>query len=276
MQKVILTADISSVAEALDPKVISYIAEGQTETFEAFDGYDLLSFDWYNVQEEGADPLQVLVYLDHEDLILMCENAVAKDRMTHLLPEGLPNEKALVAFFANLLKNDMAHLDTYEGEITDTEDEALANSRRDYLDKIVDYRRELLRLKRYYSQLSSVFEELVSNDNDLLSEDAVRRLTILSSRVNRFHNAVLNLRDYVTQMREAYQAQIDIEQNELMKIFTVLTAVFLPLTLLVGWYGMNFEGMPELHWAYSYPVFIGVSVLLSIGLIAYFKRRHWF
>ena len=52
--------------------------------------------------------------------------------------------------------------------------------------------------------------------------------------------------------------------------------IFLPLSLLVGWYGMNFQGMPELSWTYGYPAVIAVSVLLAVGLIVYFKRKHWF
>jgi magnesium transporter len=76
-------------------------------------------------------------------------------------------------------------------------------------------------------------------------------------------------------MREAYQAQIDLQQNELMRLFTVITALFLPLTLLVGWYGMNFQGMPELTWKYGYPAVIGLSVLISAGLILWFKWKHW-
>ena len=87
------------------------------------------------------------------------------------------------------------------------------------------YRKELLRLKRYYEQLDSALDNLTANANGLLSEEAVRRLTILANRTERFRNSVLNLRDYVTQMREAYQAQIDIEQNKLMKVFTVITSL---------------------------------------------------
>ena len=78
------------------------------------------------------------------------------------------------------------------------------------------------------------------------------------------------------QLVEAYQAQIDIEQNNLMKIFTVITAIFLPLTLMVGWYGMNFKYMYELDSVYRYPVFIICSIIVCIVLIIYFKKRHWF
>jgi magnesium transporter len=161
-----------------------------------------------------------------------------------------------------------------ETEITDTEDEMLSGVKKHYLGKIVEHRKELLRLKRYYEQLDSIFDELTANDNGLLSRDSVRRFRILDARVERCAGDVLNLREYVTQMREAYQSQIDIQQNELMKVFTVVTVIFLPLTLLVGWYGMNFR-MPELEWTYGYPVMIGICVALVVWLLVIFKKKKW-
>lgn len=76
-------------------------------------------------------------------------------------------------------------------------------------------------------------------------------------------------------MREAYQSQLAIQQNQLMKLFTVVTVVFLPLTLLTGWYGMNFVGMPELTWKYGYPVAIVVSVVIVVALLRHFKKKNW-
>ena len=61
-----------------------------------------------------------------------------------------------------------------------------------------------------------------------------------------------------------------------MRVFTVITAVFLPLSLLAGWYGMNFSNMPELQWKYGYPVFIVVSVAICVGLVVWFKKKKWF
>ena len=93
--------------------------------------------------------------------------------------------------------------------------------------------------------------------------------------MERYLNAVQSLRESVTQLREAYQSQLSIQQNDLMKIFTVVTAVFLPLTLLAGWYGMNFTGMPELQWKYGYPAVILVSVTIVAVLVIYFKKKKW-
>ena len=96
---------------------------------------------------------------------------------------------------------------------------------------------------------------------------------MFTSRVDRLNRNILNLRDYITQVREAYQSQQDIRLNEIMKLFTVITAIFLPLTLLVGWYGMNFKYMPELQWPYGYAIAIGISVFFVAGSIIYFKKK---
>ena len=144
-----------------------------------------------------------------------------------------------------------------------------------YLDRIIAWRQELLRLKRYYEQLDSIFDELAENDNSLLGKQNTRRFANLGNRMERYLNAVQSLRESVAQLREAYQSQLSIQQNDLMKIFTVVTAVFLPLTLLVGWYGMNFVGMPELHWKYGYPAVILVSVGIVAALVIYFKKKKW-
>ena len=81
------------------------------------------------------------------------------------------------------------------------------------------------------------------------------------------------LREYLAQVRETYQAQLDLKLNQIMKIFTVIAAVFLPLSLVVGWYGMNFSNMPELNWKYGYQGVIALSVLITLAILFYFKKR---
>ena len=97
----------------------------------------------------------------------------------------------------------------------------------------------------------------------------------LRNRTDRYLSAVKNLQEMVSQLREAYQSQLSIEQNDLMKIFTVVTVIFLPLSLLAGWYGMNFAYMPELHWTFGYPAVILLSAVVVCICLYFFKRRHF-
>ena len=73
------------------------------------------------------------------------------------------------------------------------------------------------------------------------------------------------LREYSLQISEAYQTQIDIRQNIVMKVLTTVTAIFLPLSLIAGWYGMNFKHMPELCWRYGYHYVFLLSIIVVIG-----------
>ena len=84
------------------------------------------------------------------------------------------------------------------------------------------------------------------------------------------------LREYGMQIRELFQAEIDIRQNRIMKILTIVTTIFLPLTLVAGWYGMNFVHMPALTWQYGYPAVIVVSVaVVLVCLWVMKKKKFW-
>ena len=276
MQKVLYTSQIEEYSKYLEANIINYLKDGQTETFESFQKFSLISFDWYDVHSEEISVSQIIIYIDHEDLFFFCEDLRSFKKVSTLISGEETNQKALYLFFVGLIKDDMKKLDTLEEEILDTEEAALSNRTLDYLHDIHEYRKELIRLKRYYEHLSTIFDNLIANDNNLFKDDGIRNFSIIGNRIDRFYKNVLNLRDYVTQMREACQAQLDLEQNNLMRTFTVITAVFLPLTLIVGWYGMNFINMPELTWQYGYLAVTILSVLVCAALLIFFKRKKWF
>ena len=277
MRKLMLLEQLNDVQPRMDEKVLGYLRQGKTETFEGFADFYLLAFDWYDVSSPETGTEKVLIYLDKEDLFFFCEGSRSLNRFREEPAEEADNESALYQFFANLLKSDTEELDAFEAAITEDEDGAvLQTGRYDYMSRIVGYRKELLRRKRYYEQLTAIFENLAADDERLLTRSAQRHFSNLQNRTDRFLRTVLSLREYITQMREAYQAQLDLQQNELMRLFTVITAVVLPLTLLAGWYGMNFQGMPELSWKYGYPAVIALGVLICTGLMLWFKKKGWF
>lgn len=239
-----------------------------------------LAFDWYDVQSEKKEDFKMLLYLDGKDLLVFCETSEAEEKANMILhtmtgEEGATNERLFYHFFSLLLKGDMDFLNNLEEEISNNEDKVLSGDKASYLKYITAWRQELLRLKRYYEQLNFIFDEMTVNDNQLFSEDGVRRLMTLRNRTDRYLSAVKNLQEMVSQLREAYQSQLAIEQNDLMKIFTVVTVIFLPLSLLAGWYGMNFSHIPELKWKYGYPLVILVSIVTVAALIWKFKKKKW-
>ena len=278
MYKVFSFTNTDEAAPYMDKKIL--IDEQITDSFECFKDCDILAFDWYDVQSEKKEDFKMLLYLDGKDLLVFCETSEAEEKANMILhtmtgEEGATNERLFYHFFSLLLKGDMDFLNNLEEEISNNEDKVLSGDKASYLKYITAWRQELLRLKRYYEQLNFIFDEMTVNDNQLFSEDGVRRLMTLRNRTDRYLSAVKNLQEMVSQLREAYQSQLAIEQNDLMKIFTVVTVIFLPLSLLAGWYGMNFSHIPELKWKYGYPLVILVSIVTVAALIWKFKKKKW-
>ena len=91
-----------------------------------------------------------------------------------------------------------------------------------------------------------------------IAPDAECGWDLFTRRVERLHGFVEQILEHLVQIREMYQTQVDIQQNRVMTLLTVVTTIFMPLTLITGWYGMNFSFMPELGWKYGYLGIISV------------------
>lgn len=283
MKKVFMFCEASLALEKIEIETLrknllnEHFLSQKTASFELYQNFDLCSFNWYDITSNDTDTYHILIYLDKQDFFVFCENQKIKDKMSSYMPNNdINNGDALHHFLFMLLEKDMDMISDLEDKIMDCEETFITKKTMNYMNQILEFRKELLRLKKYYTQLQAICDGLVANENQLLNENALMHINIMHNRVDRCMNSIMNLNDYVIQMRESYQSQIDLEQNSLMKFFTLITALFLPLTLMVGWYGMNFHYMPELDFPYSYPIFIIISLLIWIGLIIYFKKRKWF
>lgn len=254
---------------SLPAKAKVLLASDQPAFFEALPDCSVAAFPWDGGRE------RVAVCLGREALYVVCGGDSCMESVRRRMPGDVPPERALYGLLSAMLRDDMDALDELETQITDVEDDALQSIHSDCLRRIVHYRRTLLYLKRYYARLDALFDSLCANDNGLLTDDGVRRFSVLMERNRRLLDAAVHLRDYVTQMREAYQAQLDLEQNHLMKVFTVVTALSTPLTLIAGWYGMNFQHMPELAGRWSYPIVCAVGAAIVGALAALFHKKGW-
>lgn len=276
MQKLLLFDDASQVSAQMSAKTASLFPGRSIDSFIGVDNFNIIAFDWYNARGDKKTS-KIAIYMDEEDIFVFCESNEALEMLSKIIEEEtkaepLDNEQLLYHFFIRLLKNDAALLGEYELKIAETEDSLVSESENTSLGTITDYRKELLQLKKYYEQLSIIFDELTANENGLLSDKGVRFCTILGNRTDRLFSSTVDLRDYISQVLDVYQSQLDYKQNNLMKVFTVVTTIFLPLTLLVGWYGMNFK-MPEFESDYGYPIVIGVSVAIIASLLIFFRRK---
>ena len=141
--------------------------------------------------------------------------------------------------------------------------------------EIFDLRNRLSTLKNYYEQLIDIGESLQENENDLFEEEDLRYFKIFTDKSERLSNNTQLLCDNLIHLREAMDATLNYNLNNTMKLFTMVTIIFQPLTLIVGWYGMNFKYMPELGWKFGY-LYVFVLSIVVVGVILYwFKKRKF-
>lgn len=174
----------------------------------------------------------------------------------------------LPALLPPLLEQLSAALQALGGELDTVEERLMVRLPRDFYGPLLTYQRRANRLHNTCQQLADLCEQM---------EDAVparrgdwRRL---ADRALRLHDTAELLREQLVQLREFYQAQVSAAQNETVTLLTVLTAIFAPLTLLTGWFGMNFTGMPSLTANWGYPCVIGAAVLIVVAELWWFHRK---
>ena len=222
-----------------------------------------VSFTWANGALLTVDP-------DH----------VAADCIGHLAAQrSAPPHSAdtlLAALLLTLIRDDLSYTQQLETRLTNLEQDVLDNKTDRFLHRMSVIRKELNRANRFYVQLADFASSLLEETEDLFTGQGKKRLRHFLRRVENLRDETRMLHEYATQISSEYQSQVDIAQNRVMTVLTIVTAIFLPLTLIAGWYGMNFPGMPLLHWRYGYPVVVAVSLLVVAGLILYFKKKKWF
>ena len=192
-------------------------------------------------------------------------------------PDKVSCEKVLASFLEFLFLREMTVLENIELQIAEQED-VLAEE-----DCGKDFNLTLLRIKKslskrhsYYSQLLDITEAVYENDNDLFEESSLIYIDNVSKRLTRLREDAAALRGTVEHLQDAYSSWLDSRMNSTMKIFTVLTSIFFPLTIIVGWYGMNFRYMPELGWKYGYVYVIALSVMTVLVLVLVGRKKKWF
>lgn len=240
------------------------------------EGAYLLAFRFCDIRSAAQKDDKVCIYCSERELIYVCDNKRCI-QFANGIDDQLANYRQLLEFFFAMTADDVYELEKTEDRITGIEDSFLTKKKtaNESPAKIISLRLGLLKMKRYYEQLSLITSELAEDDDNIIPDELQKRFSALDRRIDHLLNSVLHLREYITQVREAYQAQIDIEQNQIMKVFTVISAVFLPLTLIVGWYGMNLQ-MPEFGWKFGY-LYVSVLCLVVFAVcLAIFKFKKWF
>ena len=213
-----------------------------------------------------------LIFIDDADKV----RQILDEMQGYPLTDSSSPALLLFDFMEYLLKDDMIFLQEYEERLTRLEEELLNGKAEGFDRKILSFRKELSALSAYYEQLSDMGETLQQNAAEQGDEKDSLLFGLYSDKAGRLYSAVQMLKEYSMQLREMHQTQIDVRQNQIMKFLTIVTTIFMPLTLIAGWYGMNFVNMPELSSPYGYIIICVICLLVIVVEILIFKIKGWF
>lgn len=209
-----------------------------------------------------------IVIVDDEDFSLRLVRRIQRKR-TH---QGETKERFLYNYIAEFMSRDLEMLMAYEKKLLHMEEEISQENIASFQNQLMPIRRELLNLRSYYDEIMDLSKELEENENGFFLKKHLKYFGTLTDRADRLMSRTGHLLEYARQVKDAYQAQVDEKQNSNMQFLTVISTIFFPLTLITGWYGMNFHNMPGLE--DGYPGVVALSVVVIGACLVIFKKKH--
>lgn len=217
--------------------------------------------------------------LDEKGIVLIDDSGEAQKLINEIMRTKkwrLPSlERFIYDFLEQIVAHDRELLESYELQLDNLEEKIVGGGDEVTAEQINEIRSEIRDLRLHYEHLLDFSQELEENENNFFKHDNLRYFRLFSNRIERLRDSAIAIADHAVQIRDVYNSHLEIKQNRIMTILTVVTTIFMPLTLIAGWYGMNFRYMPELNSVWGYPVIIAVSILIVVGSLWLFKKKKW-
>lgn len=227
---------------------------------------------------DGYEDMVVIVYQD--SILALVESKFKKKHMLRALDRELDDdvgkERLLYEILDYIVDDDIYELDEFEDEINELEVKMIHGDIDSFNVEMLDYRKKLLKRHAYYQQLHYIAYKLMENENGITDPEYSRKFQIFAEKITQLSNMTQIIKEYTMQVRDVYENEIDIRQNNIMRILTVVTTIFTPLMFIAGWYGMNFKIMPELSHPMGYLYVIILSLISSFFTLWICKKKGFF
>jgi magnesium transporter len=269
---------------AVHPLVLEDILNThQRPKFEEYDDYLFLVVKTLTCTEAlsvGHEQVSMLLFPD-----ILFTFRERTDDLFNSLSQRLSNAKGRIRSMGTdylayvimdaVVDNYFAVADTLEETIESVEIELLGRPQTETFTTIQLLKRELVFIRKAVTPLREVLLAVERSESSLIQEKTLPFFRDVFDHTLRVIDTMDSYRDLINGMLEIYLSSISNRMNEVMKVLTVFATIFIPLTFLVGIYGMNFDYMPELHWRWSYPVLWGIFFLIPAVLLTLFRKKRW-
>ncbi|MCK7547858.1 magnesium/cobalt transporter CorA [Marinobacter koreensis] len=262
---------------------------GQRPKLELYDDQLFLIAAMPILQDDALEIVQVSLFVGKNYLICLCpleEDPFEpiRKRMRNPSNKRFASRDIDYLLYALLdLITDSAFpvLEAFGDKLEGMELELLEQPRKQTLSDIHRLKRELLFMRRVLWPQRELLTTLMRVEDPLINPDTLIYYRDCHDHSVQIIELLESFRDMATGMLDIYLSSISQRTNETMRVLTIIATIFIPLTFIVGVYGMNFQNpdspwaMPELAWYYGYPMVWGLMIAITAGLVWFFKRRGW-
>ncbi|MGN0621335.1 MAG: CorA family divalent cation transporter [Porcipelethomonas sp.] len=277
---VIILSSVSEAADALKLSDIEYGGELSLDSIafskiETQNDFLLGTLCIPKLLDVAGSRYKIMLFISRQSVVVVDDYNFSKNILRHIQSGGanqrMTVQRVVCSYFSQLMQRDTELLIQHEQKIMRLEERISEGRTEGFYESINPVRKELLVLRSYYDELRDMGKELEQDENDLFDKKQRKYFGTIFDRADRLMNRTVYLLEYAQQVRDAYQSQIDAKQNSNMAFLTAISTIFFPLTLITGWYGMNFENMPELKNGYPWIILLSIAVVVICIII--FKRK---
>ena len=269
----------------LHPLVLEDILNpNQRSKFEDFEDYIFIVVKrlFYDNKKEDFDNEQISLILGENFVISFQEqesdifNPIL-DRIK--IPKGkvriMGPDYLVYTLIDVIIDNYFVVLESIGEIIENIEDELIQNPRPETLQTIYELKKKTIDFRKLIWPMREVINQLQREQSKLIKEELQIYLRDIYDHIFRITDLLENYRDIIFGMLDMYLSSVSNRMNEIMKVLTIISTIFIPLSFLAGFYGMNFMYMPELSFPFSYPILISVMFFIFILMIYFFRRKKW-
>jgi magnesium transporter len=251
--------------------------------YDPFPTYDFFIFRTVdvNVSEHAAETFKIAAFLGRNFLFTahrrniqpiddVCNRLPGDRRILERGPDFL-----LYSIVDGMVDAHFPLLETIEEAVDDLQDRIFDNAEPSHLDELLHLKRDINVLRRHSLPQRELLNQISRGDTQFIQQQHLIYFRDAYDHMFRISETIDVDREQMTATMEAYLSVIANRTNDTMKLLTIFSALMLPLTLIAGIYGMNFEHMPELHWLHGYPFALGLMIGTALLMLFFFWLRGW-
>lgn len=252
---------------------------------EFFKDYIFIVLNIFDYYDEGVHSRELYIFLSNNYIIttfkeklelleLLIED-IRKEKNCLLLKGNADPQLILYYILDRIIVKNYNVISKLEEQSDKIEIRILKNPEHKQLNDLINLRRQVYKIRKYLSPLRYIGDSLLSNDNSIIKDVNMKYFQSLNTKIDKLMMSLESLVQDLALAREAFESEMSNKTNELMKIFTLIATIFLPLNLITSVYGMNVRHIPFMLINYGFYYLLIIMVVIALLLIYLFKRKKW-